>query len=57
MQISIYANCQNVTNNLYISDAQHRRIDDNPANTFKPTNLEVFVSPGFRYTTGLRINF
>jgi hypothetical protein len=56
-QISVYANCQNVTNNLYISDAQHRSIDNNPSNTFRPTNLEVFVSPGFRYTTGIRITF
>jgi hypothetical protein len=56
-QLSIYANCQNITNNLYISDAQHRSIDNNPANTFRPTNLEVFVSPGFRYTTGIRYTF
>jgi hypothetical protein len=56
-QVSIYANCQNVTDNLYISDAQHRSIDNNPANTFRPTNLEVFVSPGFRYTTGIRYSF
>jgi hypothetical protein len=56
-QLSIYANCQNITNNLYISDAQHRSVDNNPVNTFKPTNLEVFVSPGFRYTTGIRYTF
>jgi hypothetical protein len=56
-QISIYANCQNITDNLYISDAQHRSVDNNPANTFRPTNLEVFVSPGFRYTTGIRYTF
>jgi hypothetical protein len=56
-QLSIYANCQNITNNLYISDAQHRSVDNNPANTFRPTNLEVFVSPGFRYTTGIRYTF
>jgi hypothetical protein len=56
-QLSIYANCQNITDNLYISDAQHRSVDNNPANTFRPTNLEVFVSPGFRYTTGIRYTF
>lgn len=57
-QVTVYANCQNVTNNLYISDAQHRFITGNPpAATFNPKNLEVFVSPGFRYTTGIRVSF
>lgn len=57
MQISVYANCQNITNNLYISDAQHRSVDGNPVNTFNPKNLEVFVAPGLRYTTGIRVGF
>lgn len=57
VQVSLYANCQNITNNLYISDAQHRNTDGNPANTFRPTNLEVFVASGLRYTTGIRVGF
>jgi hypothetical protein len=57
-QASVYVNCQNITNNLYISDAQHRFINNAPpSSTFNPRNLEVFVSPGLRYTTGLRISF
>ncbi len=57
-QLSIYTNCQNITNNLYISDAQHRvQTGWPPASVFNPKNLEVFVSPGFRYTTGIRYTF
>lgn len=58
MQVTIYANTQNVTDNLYISDAQHRVAPGmSTAAVFNPRNLEVFVSPGFRYTTGIRISF
>lgn len=58
MQVTIYANTQNVTDNLYISDAQHRvQSGMSTAAVFNPRNLEVFVSPGFRYTTGIRISF
>jgi len=32
-------------------------VDDNPINTFNPKNLEVFVSSGLRFTTGVRISF
>jgi hypothetical protein len=56
----------NVTDNLYISDAQHRSLsynlnvssaeaEANARYTFNPKNLEVFVAPGLRYTTGIRI--
>jgi hypothetical protein len=57
-QLSLYINCQNITDNLYISDAQHRVQNGwSPEATFNPKNLEVFVSPGFRYTTGIRYTF
>lgn len=55
-RISLYGNFSNITNNLYISDAQHRVISStDPQTTFNPKNLEVFVSPGIRFTTGIRI--
>lgn len=57
VQFTVFANASNITNNLYISDAQHRSVSDDPAPTFNPKNLEVFVSPGFRYTTGVRASF
>jgi hypothetical protein len=47
----------NITNNLYITDGQHRKLDDNSMNTFNPKNLEVYVSSGLRFTTGVRISF
>jgi hypothetical protein len=49
----------NITNNIYISDAQHRTLsaNDNPAPIFNPKNLEVFLSQGLRYTTGIRLTF
>lgn len=54
--ITLYANGQNITNNLYITDAQHRDQGSSAA-TFNPKNLEVFVSTGFRYTGGIRVTF
>jgi iron complex outermembrane receptor protein len=56
-QFTIYGNVQNVTGNLYISDAQHRNVNGDPATTFNAKNLEVFVSPGLRFTTGMRVTF
>jgi iron complex outermembrane receptor protein len=65
-RVQIYGMVNNVTDNLYISDAQHRspsynlnvssvEAETNARNTFNPKNLEVFVAPGLRYTTGIRI--
>jgi iron complex outermembrane receptor protein len=62
-QVRVYFMLNNVTNNFYISDAQHRSIasDINNPNSsvyvFNPRNLEVFVSQGFRFTTGLKVSF
>jgi hypothetical protein len=57
LKVQIYGMVNNVTNNVYISDGQHRNVDGNPINTFNPKNLEVFVSPGLRFTTGIRITY
>ncbi|MFM1897807.1 MAG: hypothetical protein RL577_47 [Bacteroidota bacterium] len=57
LRVSLYASANNVTNNLYISDAQHRSVNGDPEATFKPENLEVYVSTGLRYTTGIRLSF
>ena len=57
MKVQIYGMVNNVTNNLYISDGQHRNVDGNPINTFNPKNLEVYVSQGLRFTTGIRITY
>jgi hypothetical protein len=63
VKVRLYFNISNMTNNLYISDAQHRStVGDigNPSaarNVFNPRNLEVFVSQGLRYTTGIRVSF
>lgn len=65
-RMQIYGMVNNVTDNLYISDAQHRSLsynlnvssaeaEANARYTFDPKNLEVFVAPGLRYTTGIRI--
>lgn len=54
--LTLYVNGQNITNNLYITDAQHRDQGSAEA-TFNPKNLEVFVSTGFRYTGGIRITY
>ena len=58
-QVKIYAMVNNVTNNIYISDAQHRSVSaaGDPDLVFNPKNLEVFLSQGLRYTTGIRIAF
>lgn len=63
--IRIYGMVNNITNNLYITDAQHRNgaagdaIRDASASVsvFNPRNLEVFVSTGLRFTTGLTVSF
>jgi hypothetical protein len=57
MKVQIYGMVNNVTNNVYISDGQHRNVDGNPINTFNPKNLEVYVSQGLRFTTGIRITY
>jgi outer membrane receptor for Fe3+-dicitrate len=63
VKVRLYFNISNMTNNLYISDAQHRStVGDigNPTEAprvFNPRNLEVFVSQGLRYTTGIRVSF
>ncbi|MFZ9754434.1 MAG: hypothetical protein ACO3DK_00170, partial [Bacteroidia bacterium] len=57
LRVSIYGSANNITNNLYISDAQHRTVNGDPGATFKPENLEVYVSQGLRYTTGIRLSF
>ena len=56
-RVSLYGNVSNITNNLYISDAQHRNVNNEPQTTFNPRNLEVFVSPGARFTVGMRVGF
>ncbi len=62
-RVRIYAMVNNITNNFYISDAQHRStattINDpgDAGYVFDPRNLEVFVSQGLRFTTGLRVSF
>jgi hypothetical protein len=56
-RVSLYGNVSNITNNLYISDAQHRNVNNEPQTTFNPRNLEVFVSPGTRFTVGMRVGF
>ncbi len=66
LRLQVYGMINNVTDNLYISDAQHRSLsynlnvsaaeaEANAKYTFDPKNLEVFVSPGLRFTTGIRI--
>jgi outer membrane receptor for Fe3+-dicitrate len=57
IKMQFYGMVNNITNNLYITDGQHRNVDDNPINTFNPKNLEVYVSSGLRFTTGVRISF
>jgi hypothetical protein len=59
LNLNIYGMINNITNNIYISDAQHRSLgaNDNPAPIFNPKNLEVFLSQGLRYTTGIRLTF
>lgn len=57
LDITIYANAQNITDNFYITDAQHRNIAGSPQATFNNKNVEVYVSPGLRYTTGLRATY
>ena len=57
IKMQFYGTVNNITNNLYITDGQHRNVDDNPMNTFNPKNLEVYVSSGLRFTTGVRISF
>lgn len=56
VDITLYANAQNITNNLYITDAQHRNLGS-PQATFNNKNVEVYVSPGLRYTTGIRVTY
>jgi outer membrane receptor protein involved in Fe transport len=62
-RIRLYAMVNNLTNNFYISDAQHRStattINDpgDAGYVFDPRNLEVFVSQGLRFTTGLSVSF
>lgn len=62
-RIRLYAMVNNITNNFYISDAQHRStattINDpgDAGYVFDPRNLEVFVSQGLRFTTGLSVSF
>ena len=63
VRVRIYGMVNNLTNNFYISDAQHRStnndINDPSAAgfVFDPRNMEVFVSQGLRFTTGLRVSF
>lgn len=57
LTLQFYGMVTNITNNLYITDAQHRKLDDNPSHTFNPKNLEVFVSQGLRFTTGIKIGY
>jgi len=63
VRVRIYGMVNNLTNNFYISDAQHRStnsdINDPGAAgfVFDPRNMEVFVSQGLRFTTGLRVSF
>jgi hypothetical protein len=62
-RVRFYAMVNNITNNFYISDAQHRStastINDacNSGYDFDTRNLEVFVSQGLRFTTGLSVYF
>lgn len=56
MELGIFGNVFNITNRLYISDAQHRN-QGSPAATLNPKNIEVYVAPGTRWTTGIRLGF
>lgn len=59
VKVRIYGLVSNITDNLYVSDAQHRSLSANgDANAvFNRKNLEVFVSPGIRYSSGLKVMF
>ena len=56
-KVSIFFNVRNLTDLLYISDADHRLNRSDIPGTFNPRNLEVFVSPGRRITGGISIEF
>lgn len=55
--LRIYASIINLTDNLYITDGQHRLTNGfgsvSVANAFNPRNVEVFVSQGRRITFGI----
>ena len=56
-RLKIFVNIRNLTDALYISDADHRLNRNDIAATFNPKNLEVFVSPGRRITGGISLTF
>ena len=56
MELGIFGNVFNLANRLYISDAQHRN-QGSPGATLNPKNVEVYVAPGTRWTTGIRLGF
>jgi outer membrane receptor for Fe3+-dicitrate len=55
--LRVYASIINLTDNLYITDGQHRLTNGfgsiSVANAFNPKNVEVFVSQGRRITFGI----
>lgn len=57
--LRIYASVINLTDNLYITDGQHRLTNGfgsiSVANAFNPRNVEVFVSQGTRITFGISL--
>ncbi len=59
--LRIYGSIINLTNNLYITDGQHRLQNgfgsQSVANAFNPKNVEVFVSQLRTYTLGVKMEF
>lgn len=56
-RVKVFLNIRNLTDALFISDANHRLNRNDIAATFNPKNVEVFVSPGRRITGGISLTF